>query len=150
MDTTKLHFASTVGPRAWISSERRQAIQEENRRNDLVRRPGTSWQNFDISLKTPEPFYSAAQYWFKIGEYSTSSMTDMGNDNKTYLCRYSVEMKRRLLWKTLNRTIALVVLTSTSTTRRTIASRTLVESSERPTCTRLLVQGTSTSMRWST
>ncbi|CAE7337702.1 unnamed protein product, partial [Symbiodinium sp. KB8] len=68
MDTTKLHFAPTVDADAWISPERLQAIREEHRRNDIVRRPGASWQNFEVFCRDETSFAAAdAQPEYRIG-----------------------------------------------------------------------------------
>lgn len=85
MDSTKLHFSSTVDMNAWIPSDRRQAIEEENRRSDLVRRPGMIWQNFDISLKVPGPSYNDEHFWFKIDECSKADK-DFRVPGKTFFC----------------------------------------------------------------
>lgn len=87
MDSTKLLFSSTVDTNAWISSERRQAIEDENRPSDFVRRPGMSWQNFDISLQVPEPSYSDERHWFKIDECSQPNR-EPRTPGKTFFCRY--------------------------------------------------------------
>ncbi|CAE7749115.1 unnamed protein product [Symbiodinium sp. CCMP2456] len=71
---TQLHFSSTVNLNAWVSRDRRRAIEEETRRDDVVRSPEVEWQNFDIALSVPEPTYSEEQYWFKIDDYSTSDV----------------------------------------------------------------------------
>ena len=47
--------------------------------SDFVERPGVALQNFDISLTTPEPYYSEEQFWFKI--------------DGTFFCRYCEEEK---------------------------------------------------------
>ncbi|CAE7949678.1 unnamed protein product [Symbiodinium sp. KB8] len=74
MDFTQLHFSSTVNLNAWVSRGRRREIEEENRRDDMVRRPEVEWQNFDIALSVPEPTYTEEQHWFKIDDYKTSDL----------------------------------------------------------------------------
>ena len=54
-DHTKLNFASTADSEAWISSERRQAMERETQRDTSERRPGRMWQDFQMILPFPEP-----------------------------------------------------------------------------------------------
>ena len=129
MDTTKLHFAPTVDADAWISPERLQAIREEHRRNDIVRRPGASWQNFEVSLKRLLSLSTARN---SIGSRLMSKSR----------WRFSAGTRRRLRQRTHNLSIALDATTSTSTTRRTTASRTM-ENSGSQRCMRLRARITS-------
>ncbi|CAE6920632.1 unnamed protein product [Symbiodinium sp. CCMP2456] len=92
MDFTQLHFSSTVNLNAWVSRDRRRTIEEENRRDDLVRRPEVEWQNFDIALSVPEPTYTEEQCWFKIYDYSTSD-PDAWATPETFFCEHCEQEK---------------------------------------------------------
>ena len=85
-DRTKLNFASTTDSGTWISSERRQAMEEETKRDASMRRPGRMWQDFQVILQFPEPIYCPEQYWFKIDEYSVRKLDDAGKDGKVFFC----------------------------------------------------------------
>ncbi|CAE7328507.1 unnamed protein product [Symbiodinium sp. CCMP2456] len=84
-ETQKVHVSSSVNLNAWIPLHKRRAIEEENRRVDLVRRPDVEWQNFDIALSIPEPSYSDEQRWFRIDDYSTSDITAW-TTTETFFC----------------------------------------------------------------
>ena len=85
-DNAQLHFASTLNSRDWVPPDRLRTMEEETRRNDDVRRSGRIWQNFEVSLRTPEPVYCPEQCWFMIEEYSTASLAGSGANGKVFFC----------------------------------------------------------------
>ncbi|CAE7237302.1 unnamed protein product, partial [Symbiodinium sp. CCMP2456] len=85
-DNTQVHVSSSVNLKSWIPLHKRRAIEEENRRVDMVRRPDVEWQNFDIALSIPEPSYSDEQRWlFRIDDYSTSDINAWAT-TETFFC----------------------------------------------------------------
>ncbi|CAE7480865.1 unnamed protein product [Symbiodinium sp. CCMP2456] len=84
-DNTQVHVSSSVNLNSWIPLHKRRAIEEENRRVDLVRRPDVEWQNFDIALSIPEPSYSDEQRWFRIDDYSASDINAWAT-TETFFC----------------------------------------------------------------
>ncbi|CAE7612094.1 unnamed protein product [Symbiodinium sp. CCMP2456] len=84
-DNTQAHVSSSVNLNSWIPLHKRRAIEEENRRVDMVRRPDVEWQNFDIALSIPEPSYSDEQRWFRIDDYSTSDINAWAT-TETFFC----------------------------------------------------------------
>ena len=97
-DRTKLNFASTADSGTWISSERRQAMEEETRRDTSARRPGRMWHDFQMILQFPEPIYCLEQYWFKIDEYSAQRLGNAGKDGKVFFCPKCEEEKREVIF----------------------------------------------------
>ncbi|OLQ05655.1 hypothetical protein AK812_SmicGene11166 [Symbiodinium microadriaticum] len=97
-DRTKLNFSSTADSEAWISSERRQAMERETQRDTSERRPGRMWQDFQMILPFPEPIYCPEQYWFKMDEYSVQKLADTGKHGKVFFCPKCEEEKKEVVF----------------------------------------------------
>ena len=56
-----------------------------------------TWQEFDIAMTTPEPYYDQRHYWFKIDDYSSNS--NVSAPGKTYYCSTCENAKDFLKFK---------------------------------------------------
>ena len=83
-------------------------MEEETRRNDDVRRSGRIWQNFEVSLRIPEPVYCPGQYWLMIDEYSTASLTGSGANGKIFFRNGCENQKEEAIFCQENTLFALV------------------------------------------
>eukprot|EP00439_Symbiodinium_sp_Y106_P049593 s3353_g6.t1 len=66
----------SMGVRAstWFDAERRQSIESGAQGDSIAEHASAIWQDFDVALIMPEPYYDQRQYWFKIDTYSSTEL----------------------------------------------------------------------------
>ena len=54
----------------WIDAETRQNIQSGAQGDSIAEHASVIWQEFDVAMIMPEPYYDQRQYWFKMDTYA--------------------------------------------------------------------------------
>ena len=83
-DRGRIDVSMRVSASTWFDAERRESIESGAQGDSIAEHASTIWQNFDVALIMPEPYYDQRQYWFKLDKYSsTECRYALG---KTYYC----------------------------------------------------------------
>ena len=83
-DRGRIDVSMGVSASTWFDAERRQSIESGAQGDSIAEHASAIWQDFDVALIMPEPYYDQRQYWFKINTYaSTEYKYALG---KTFFC----------------------------------------------------------------
>ena len=83
-DRTQVAFTTPIDVGQWFSQESIARIQSSAQSDGFAEHATVTWQEFDIAMTTPEPYYDQRHYWFKIDDYSSNS--NVSAPGKTYYC----------------------------------------------------------------
>ena len=71
-DKSGVDVSMGVNASTWFDAERRQSILSGAQGDSIAEHASAIWQDFDIALIMPEPYYDQRQYWFRIDTYASS------------------------------------------------------------------------------
>ena len=68
----RIDVSMGVSASTWFDAERRQSIESGAQGDGIAEHASAIWQDFDVALIMPEPYYDQRQYWFKIDTYASA------------------------------------------------------------------------------
>ena len=71
-DKSGVDVSMGVDASTWFDAETRQSIVSGAQGDSIAEHASAIWQDFDIALIMPEPYYDQRQYWFKIDTCASS------------------------------------------------------------------------------
>ena len=84
-DRGRIDVSMGVSASTWFDDERRQTIESGAQGDSIAEHASVTWQDFDVAMIMPEPYYDPRQYWFKIDKYASEEYRyALG---KVYYCR---------------------------------------------------------------
>ena len=84
-DRGRIDVSMGVSASTWFDDERRQSIESGAQGDSIAEHASVTWQDFDVAMIMPEPYYDQRQYWFKIDKYASDEYRyALG---KVYYCR---------------------------------------------------------------
>ena len=84
-DRGRIDVSMGVSASTWFDDERRQTIESGAQGDSIAEHASVTWQDFDVAMIMPEPYYDQRQYWFKIDKYASDEYRyALG---KVYYCR---------------------------------------------------------------
>ena len=69
-DRGEVSVSMGVDASKWIDAEMRQNIQSGAQGDSIAEHASVIWQEFDVAMIMPEPYYDQRQYWFKMDTYA--------------------------------------------------------------------------------
>ena len=83
-DRGRIDVLMGVSASTWFDAERRQSIESGAQGDSIAEHASATWQDFDVALIMPEPYYDQRQYWFKINKYASNEC--LYALERTYFC----------------------------------------------------------------
>ena len=71
-DRGEVSVSMGVDASKWIDAEMRQNIQSGAQGDSIAEHASVIWQEFDVAMIMPEPYYDQRQYWFKMDTYASN------------------------------------------------------------------------------
>ena len=84
-DRGRIDVSMGVSASTWFDDERRQSIESGAQGDSIAEHASVTWQDFDVAMIMPEPYYDQRQCWFKIDKCASDEYRyALG---KVYYCR---------------------------------------------------------------
>ena len=71
-DRGEVSVSMGVDASKWIDAEMRQNIQSGAQGDSIAEHASVIWQEFDVAMIMPGPYYDQRQYWFKMDTYASN------------------------------------------------------------------------------
>ena len=71
-DRERIDVSMGVSASTWFDAERRRTIESGAQGDSIAEHASVTWQDFDVALIMPEPYYDQRQYWFRIDKYAST------------------------------------------------------------------------------